>query len=82
MTNTQCLINTAALTAHIKEHGQVPATANSISGIGGYFLKVEISGKLTVLSTYLSDKPRVFKRAESLLKEAKKMGLTAVLFPL
>jgi len=82
MNNAKTLINTAALTAYAKEHGQVPAIALGIESIEGYILQVDLDGQINVLSTYLSDKPRVFKRADALLKEAKKMGLTTVSFSL
>ncbi len=78
----KAMINTATLTKHITDHGQVPATAIQIEGIEGHVLEVVINDEVHVLSTWRSNHGRAFKRADSLLKEAKKMGLTSVVFQL
>lgn len=75
------LINVADLTKAIESGENVQAQAVTIEGIvDGYLLDVKIKGKTNRLSTYLSAKPRLFKRSDALLKEAQKVGLTSVTF--
>lgn len=78
------LINTADLTALVKDNAEIKAIARSPQNdiVEGYLLFVEAPGESMVLSTYLSDKPRLFKRSDALLKEAGKMGLSSVRFEL
>jgi hypothetical protein len=78
------LINTSALTTHINEFGagSVIATAKQIEMGNGYLLHIEIDNKTLVLSTWRSTTPRLFKRADALLTEAKNIGLSSVKFPL
>lgn len=87
------LINVADLTKLVESGKKIHASAVAIDGVAdGYFLDVEIDskdkklvkigGQNKRLSTYLSDKPRLFKRADALIKEAKKIGLTSVTFNL
>lgn len=76
------LINTSDLSRHIEAHGKINATANQVSGVVGYIMQVEIGSEQKTLSTHLSDKPRLFKRSDALLKEASKLGIAAVTFSL
>lgn len=78
------LINTADLTALVKENTKIEAIARSPTSdiVEGYLLFFEAPSETLVLSTYLSDKPRLFKRSDALLKEAGKMGLSSVRFEL
>jgi hypothetical protein len=45
-------------------------------------LRLKFEDGERVMSTYLSDKPRLFKRSDALLKEAEKLGLGSVTFEL
>lgn len=76
------LINTADLSALIASNTPVKATASAPEGVEGFLLFIKGQGQEMVLSTYLSDKPRLFKRADALLNEAEKMGLSMVCFEL
>jgi hypothetical protein len=83
---TNLLINTAELRALVAAKTPMVATARPMQSVEGFllFLKKGDDAKEDemVLSTYLSDKPRLFKRADALLKEASNNGLTEVLFEL
>ncbi len=76
------LINTSDLALLVKEEPSLIATAKTPESdmIEGYFLHLKCGDEDLVLSTYLSDKPRLFKRSDALLKEAKKLGIGAVTF--
>ena len=74
------LINVADLRALIEENIDVEAIASEIDGVEGYLLNLNTIDKKMVLSTYLSTKPRLFKRSDALLKEARELGLTSVKF--
>lgn len=76
------LINTADLSKLLNETPEISATAHQIDGVEGFTLHVLHSDREFVLSTYLSSKPRLFKRADALLNEAKNIGLKSVIFPL
>ena len=76
------LINTADLKAKIQAETPIEAVARPVDSdfVKGHLLYLSGEGKEWVLSTYLSDKPRLFKRADALLKEAANLGLSAVRF--
>jgi len=76
------LINTADLCAMVESSTAVEAIARTPESVEGFLLHLKSGDKEMVLSTYLSDKPRLFKRADALLKEASKMGLPSVCFEL
>ncbi len=76
------LINTSDLKEAISTGDTVHAEAERISGVDGFVLRVRINDERKTLSTYLSDKPRLFKRSDALLKEARKLGLTSITFDL
>ena len=74
------LINTSDLTKLIAEgKATIVAKAHPVSGIDGWIMVLFIDDVKKTLSTYLSDKPRFFKRSDALLKEAENMGLPSVL---
>lgn len=58
------------------------ATARTFKHTDGHFLELETENETLVLSTYLSDNPRWFKRSDALIKECKKLGLTFLGFDL
>jgi hypothetical protein len=74
------LINVSDLTDYISSHGPTKAWAKPMKDVGGYCLFVMVGNEERVLSTYLAHNPRLFKRADALLKEAGKMGLAEVSF--
>ncbi|MBL4625780.1 MAG: hypothetical protein JKY42_11675 [Flavobacteriales bacterium] len=76
------LINTADLRALIKSDRNVEAIAKTPKSVDGFVLHLNTSEGEKVLSTHLSEKPRLFKRSDALLKEAGKMGLKKVIFEL
>jgi hypothetical protein len=84
MSKMRELINTADLSALVKSQVSIEAVARkpNIDTVDGYLLHFKTDGKELVLSTYLSDKPRLFKRADALIKEATNMGLPSVSFEL
>jgi len=78
------LINTATLAALVESKADIEAIARKLSSdiVEGFLLHIKSAEDEMVLSTYLSDKPRLFKRSDALLKEATKMGLSSVRFEL
>lgn len=74
------LINTAALSALVESNQSIEATAKPFTNVDGYFLAIQAGDEELVLSTYLTDKPRLFKRSDALLKEAKSIGLVKIVF--
>mgnify|MGYP000176560449 CR=1 FL=1 len=75
------MINTADLRSLVESDSAVEAVAvKAPEGIDGYLLQLFSGSDEMVLSTYLSDKPRLFKRADALLKEAGNMELSSVRF--
>lgn len=79
---TKELINTADLKKKIIDGENIEAVAKTLEAIEGYYLQLNTAHKSLVLSTYLSDKPKLFKRADALLKEAANFGFTGVFFDL
>jgi hypothetical protein len=81
---TKGLINTADLTKLVKSKEPVEVVAKKPSSdtVDGFLLHIKSGENEMVLSTYLSDKPRLFKRSDALLKEAVKMGIGQVIFVL
>lgn len=77
------LINTSSLT-ELANTTTLSAVAKPFDGtlLQGHFLHVTDGIQEWVVSTYLSDKPKLYKKADALLKEAKKMGLLKVTFEL
>lgn len=77
------LINTSSLTA-LAAHRHLSATAKPCQDplMNGYFLHVTDGTQHWVTSTYLSDKVKLYKKPEALLKDAKQIGLTQVIFEL
>lgn len=75
------LMNTSSLTELAKEK-TLTGRARSFEGVlsQGYLLAVTDGDQEWVVSTYLSDSPKLYKKADALLKEAKKMGVTEVTF--
>lgn len=78
------LINTADLKIKIEENEQLSAVARPVNSgfTTGYLLHISSESEAWVLSTWRSDKPRLFKRSDALLTEAHKLGLKAVNFEL
>jgi hypothetical protein len=76
------LVNTADLRILIASKVAIEATAKAPESVEGFLLHIKTKKDDMVLSTYLSDKPRLFKRADALLKEATKVGLSSVRFEL
>lgn len=74
------LINTSELTKQVDSGAQIEATAKRVENVDGYLLHLVVDGNSLTLSTYLSDNPRLFKRADALLKEATKIGIKSVTF--
>jgi hypothetical protein len=79
---SKSLINTSDLRALLEANAKIEAIARALEGVDGFLLHLNSGGKEMVLSTYLSDKPRLFKRADALLKEASNIGLPSVRFDL
>jgi hypothetical protein len=85
MVNTNELINVSTLTEFAQDEiKSLTAIAKPFNGdlLQGYLLHVSDSDSQWVVSTYLSDKPKLYKKADALLKEAKKIGLAQVCFEL
>lgn len=79
------LINVSRLTEMVQSGTEtLTAVAKPINGdlLQGHFLHVSNGMQTWVVSTYLSDKPKHYKRPDALLKEANKIGLSQVLFEL
>lgn len=79
------LINVSSLTELAQDDAkQLVATAKPFNGDmrQGHLLHVTDGSQKWVVSTYLSDTPKLYKRADALLKDAKKMGLSSVTFEL
>lgn len=83
MSHSVELINTSSLT-ELASNKELTAVAKPFEGLmlQGHSLHVSDGDQEWVVSTYLSDKPKLYKKADALLKEAKKMGLTKVTFEL
>lgn len=75
-------ITVSELTEMVKNGDAISATAKKVSQVEGYYLHLNINATERTLSTYLSDKPRFFRRSDALLKEAAKIGLDFVGFEL
>lgn len=76
------MINVATVKERIDDGEIFAATAVPFDSVPGHFLNLKVGSEEYVLSTWRSDVPRLFKRADALLKEAKSLGLTQVLFAL
>ncbi len=78
------LINVSSLTELAQDKTSLTAIAKPFNGdlLQGHLLHVSDGDSQWVVSTYLSDKPKLYKRADALLKEAKKIGLAQVCFEL
>lgn len=79
------LINVSSLAELIQDKAKsLTAVAKPFSGdlLQGHLLHISDGHTKWVVSTYLSDKPKLYKRADALLKEAKKLGLSQVSFEL
>jgi hypothetical protein len=74
------LINVSDLRELMKSDSNLDISAKTIEGVEGYVLNIKTADNTLVLSTYLSDKPRFFKRADALIKEAKKLNINSVIF--
>ncbi len=83
MSHSVELINTSSLT-ELASNKELTAVAKPVEGfmLQGHSLHVSDGDQEWVVSTYLSDKPKLYKKADALLKEAKKMGLLKVTFEL
>lgn len=77
---TKNLINVADLRKLIETTNNLDISAVTIEGVEGYILNIKTEREVMVLSTYLSDKPRLFKRADALIKEAKNLDIHSVTF--
>lgn len=77
------LINISSLTELAQDSSKtlIPI-AKPVNGdlLQGFYLHISDNANDWVVSTYLSDKPKHYKRSDALLKEAKKIGLPPVLF--
>lgn len=76
------LINVAGVKAALESGQTFQSRAIPSKEIPGYFLHLDDGESTLVLSTWLSDTPRLFKKADALLKEAKAIGLSIVEFQL
>ena len=76
------LINTADLSTLVASNADIEVIARGTDNVEGFLLHIKSGKDEMVLSTYLSNKPRLFKRSDALLKEAQKMGLRRVCFDL
>ena len=79
------LINVSRLAELIQSEAEsLTAVAKAFSGdlLQGHLLYISDGHNQWIVSTYLSDKPKLYKRADALLKEAKKLGLSQVSFEL
>ncbi len=83
MSHSVELINTSSLT-EMASNKELTAVAKPVKGfmLQGHSLHILDGDKEWIVSTYLSDKPKLYKKADALLKEAKKMGLHKVTFEL
>lgn len=77
---TKKLINVADLRKLIESASKLEVSATTIEGVEGYILNIKTVDSSLVLSTYLSDKPRLFKRADALIKEAKSLNIKSITF--
>lgn len=77
---TKNLINVADLRKLIETTNNLDISASTIEGVEGYILNIKTADSSLVLSTYLSDKPRLFKRADALIKEAKNFDIKSIKF--
>ncbi len=85
MSNEIELINVSSLTELTKDKAKLlTVVAKPFNGelLQGHLLHVSDGQTQWVVSTYLSDKPKLYKRSDALLKEAKKLGLSQVTFEL
>lgn len=85
MSQPVALINTSSLAELIQSHpASLKAVARPFNGdlYQGHLLQITDGDNKWVVSTYLSDKVKLYKRADALLKEAKKLGLSQVCFEL
>ena len=73
-------INVADLRKLIESTNNFDVSATTIEGVEGYILNVKTADSCFVVSTYLSDKPRLFKRADALIKEAKSLNIKSITF--
>lgn len=75
-------INTSKLAEWAAEKPLIATVMESY--LGSYVLKISEPGQSQewIVSTYLSDKPKLYKKADALLKEAKNLGLKTVCFEL
>lgn len=62
------LINVSDLRELMESTNSMEVSATTIEGADGYILNIKTERRVMVLSTYLSDKPRLFKRADALIK--------------
>jgi hypothetical protein len=76
------LINVATVKERIDNGQKFTATAVPFDAVPGHLLNLKVGHEEYVLSTWRSDVPRHFKRADALLKEAKSLGLTNITFEL
>lgn len=74
------LINVSDLTHSIKKNLVSDVCAKPTKGIEGFCLYATVNDREMILSTYLSTKPRHFKRSDALLKEAMKIGVKEIRF--
>ncbi|EGQ9333580.1 TPA: hypothetical protein I6715_003368 [Vibrio cholerae] len=79
------LINVSSLAELILDSTKsLKAVAKPFNGglLQGHLLYISDGHSQWVVSTHLSDKAKLYKRADALLKEAKKLGLSQVSFEL
>lgn len=74
------LINVATVKERLEKGDAIKAKALRCKAAPGYLLHLYDDQEEMILSTWLSDNPRLFKRSDALLKEAENMGLPEVLF--
>lgn len=61
-------------------HGQAVELNAKVAPVGGgYYVDVTVNDEVHLLATYLS-KPRLFKRADALLKEMAELGFNELVF--
>lgn len=73
-------INTATLNEKFPSLLSKVCFGQTIDQFEGYIMVIIIDGQKIALSKWRSDVPRLFKRADSLITEAKKFGFTSIRF--
>lgn len=76
------LISVSSLKAAIEAGREFEGSATKVNVIKGFFLNLKEGDTEYVLSTWRSSDPKVFKTADTLIKEAEGFGFDLVMFEL